>query len=317
MPWILGAGFKDIYAFYFLPALFVAIGFLFPQLLTLPLLGLIIYQWFDVGHAFPTAFRAFPRWGTSLLYSAWLPGMIFALLCLGFFLAPVVTAIAIVYFTVFHHIRQFYGICRWYQHLNNHLSRASGWFIYLLTILPLILLHFRTDLNLSSFAGFEVPRFTNRYILLVVQLVYAGTLIAWAIFEWRSSLSRKFEANRVMSILFPALLHFWCFTQAATLETILFPPLIIHAVTYFFVVARASAKKDVNQHSYLFKVVVVALMGGLFIGFIEDTGLELKSAGWAAPLLAIAFTPAIWHYLIDGFVWKRADMVVTSNSGIN
>jgi len=305
MPWILGSIVKDFGAFYLTPCVLILIAMIAPDWLWWPTLGFLVYQWFDVGHAFPTMFRVAPRWGSALLFSALLPLVIFAVLVAGFWLNMRWTLVAVVYLTVFHHVRQFYGISRWYQYLNQRPDNGSGFYLYILTLLPLLLVHFREDLQSSQFAWAQLPHFENPDLEIALKLILAAAWIGWGIFEFFRARRFGLELNRVLSVFLPAFLHYWCFTQAPTIEAMLFPLLTIHALTYFFVVDQRSGKRRAN----IFILFMAGFAGGTLVFGLESLSERLPSGPLSAALVGLALTPTIWHYVIDGFIWRKTDLI--------
>jgi hypothetical protein len=299
MTWILGSSVKDLGVFYVAPFALVLTGVFAPNWLWGPALGFLVYQWLDVGHAFPTIFRVAPKWGSRPVFTWALPLLVFVFLVAGFLLSPRWTLVAVVYLTAFHHIRQFYGVSRWYQYLNGRLDSWSGRWLYALTLLPLLLVHFREDLKSSQFAWAQLPHFENASAETILKLALAAAWAGWGLFELARLRRYGPELNRTLSVLLPALLHYWCFLKAPTIEAMLFPLLTIHALTYFFVVDRKSGKGAWN----LPLLFAAGLIGGASVLAMEEFG-EGRPA-----ILALALTPTIWHYVIDGFIWRKSDLL--------
>ncbi|MCX7979178.1 MAG: hypothetical protein N2578_09265, partial [Bdellovibrionaceae bacterium] len=101
-----------------------------------------------------TSFRAFRR---PTPHYAIKHALVFALIALGSYAWMALGVPGfwsfVVYFTIFHHGRQFYGILRWYMGLNRRADRYSEWFLYLLTCIPLIFFHFRPIKPFSIYGG--------------------------------------------------------------------------------------------------------------------------------------------------------------------
>ncbi len=306
MPWILGSTYKDIAAFYIAPFTLVLISVIAPEWLWWPALGFLVYQWFDVGHAFPTMFRVAPRWGSSRMFTFLPPLLIFTAIALGMAFSMRWTLVAVVYLTVFHHVRQFYGISRWYQYLNGRMDAWSGRWLYLLTLLPAVLVHFRSDLQSSRFTWAQLPHFENPEAELILKLSMAIAWLGWGIFEWMRLHRIGPELNRTLSVLLPSLLHFWCFTKAPTIEALLFPLLTIHALTYYFVVHEKSERRTPWNLPALFGA---GLLGGVCVLLFEETAGKMRPGFYPVLLLSLALTPTIWHYVIDGFIWRKKDLV--------
>jgi len=313
MQWILGSAWRDLGFFYLAPAVLVGLALFSSEWLWWPVLGFVVYQWLDVGHAFPTIFRIAPRWGTRWVYWYPLPVMIFVLVSLGFFFSFRWTLVAVVYVTTFHHIRQFYGISRWYQYLNRQSSIWSGRWLYILTGLPLLIVHFRPDIPSSQFAWAQLPHFDEPQVLFSLRLLLAAAWLGWGIFEFLRLHRYGPEVNRITSVFVPAALHYWCFTQATTIEAMLFPLLTVHALTYFFVVEKSLKSRlagdGIGARRILLQLFAAGLVGGLLVYGIEALSEALVPGWLPSLLLSLALTPTLWHYIVDGFIWRRADLV--------
>ena len=116
--WILEKPLLDL-SFLVLPAL-VAIGIFFSGIdygAHLALLGFIVFTWVDSGHVFVTVLRTYmhrEEYESNKVY-IYAPIVIFVTMSLWLMTGGKFIWDFVVYATLHHNIKQFYGITRWYQ----------------------------------------------------------------------------------------------------------------------------------------------------------------------------------------------------------
>ncbi len=279
------------------------------------LLATIVLVLLDTGHAYASGWRAFrvakdnPRLKQFIIFLPLIWFASFLWLIAGW---PGFWSF-VVYFTVFHHIRQFYGFSCWYQHLNRRACVWSGRFIYPLTILPIVVFHFRGDWQFYIYRPGDIFQWPSPLFFKVAVAAWLFTVVAWIIFEsrlWRQGIR---EPNRILSLLVPAILQSTCFLFGRTSVEVLFPLLAVHGLSYLAITAlgvRAIDSSGWKKSALLVSLVVVSSAGlaGLCEGFLGEleTGMFGSSAVQAA-ISAILIAPNLWHYIVDGLIWKSDD----------
>lgn len=317
MNWIFGRAHKDFFALY--AAGLVALIFLIltqeGSRLQLAIL-FISFVIIDTGHGYVTAWRAFrhptaqyaKRHGLSFI-------LIFLLSWFWMYTQIPYFWTMVVYFTIYHHIRQFFGWNRWYQNLNKRACAASDYFLYGLLLIPIVLFHFRPKLTLSIYGTGEVIFWPNQNAFYIGLGFYVIFVLSWLIYEftlWRKGIK---ELNRFSALFIPTAFHSYCFLYATDLYQIVLPLLSLHGVAYIAVMSQSLQRLNNYKKSWLyfsFLLFVTALMGGLFEYWIEDFAVEYdylkKNLGALVTLANAAIVaPALWHYLVDGWIWKRTD----------
>ena len=56
----------------------------------------------------------------------------------------------VVYFTVFHNVRQLYGINKWFQLVEKNFNKVPDYFLYAVCGASFLALHLRTDFPVSD-----------------------------------------------------------------------------------------------------------------------------------------------------------------------
>ncbi len=321
MNWILGK------AKYDLPLV------LFPGLLILPLIpfmndresitflivGFLGLAVADAGHVYTTAWRlATEKSIYSKLITYAIPVAVFVTIFLWYYFKIPLLWSAVVYATFFHHIRQFYGVSRWYQRLNKNLRKTSDFFLYTLTIMPLVMLHFTTGIEFTYYTDQDILFYPSNTILYPLLAVYILLVIAWL--AWEAFLyfkKNQKELNRFFSVLGPAALYLLAMIGAKDYREAVFIPLLLgHGIPYIAIISWRLDKKQklkAKKFSIIFGLVLVSAVAlGTAEMVVQEGFLDISyqylnnapSTFWAA-IIALYLTPLISHYLWDMYIWTR------------
>ncbi len=314
--WILGSPLKDISLFYLCGLfIFFASGILAASPLltafTFVIAGFII----DSGHGYLTFWRL--RWRDR---SSRIKGLVaflaIFLICFAWLSSPLKGFFSMVlYFTIFHHVRQFHGMTRWYEKLNGRFRSASSFFVLSLSLLPIVAFHFRgTPISLFGVDEFFIIQ--NPSLFAMTSLLWISIMLFWIIQEFKIyRCERAVEWNRVSSILFPALITAVCGFWGRDIFQVIFPLLVVHGLTYLSVIAysipiesRTWSPRKAWGLAVLF-LLALGLWEASLSELIETNNyLQLPAADWTTRLLiAAVIAPALWHYVLDGFLWKSSD----------
>jgi hypothetical protein len=259
----------------------------------------------DSGHAYATIFRSHlhqPR--HEALKSTKIFVICFATLLLGFFWHPANTELAVLYFTAFHHIRQFQGIHVLYGKREGSQTSLSNWLLLFLTAIPVILFHFRPGEIPSILWGIDLPRHPSSLVFWFGFWIWFVVFAVWLIRDlWRLGLAIC-RSNLLLSFYFPILLHCYCFFVSSNLITTLGPLLLVHGLTYLLLLGKVKAGK-----TPFYWILAVAVSGGLLnLTFESRSGIPPGSWNATIAFLAAALlAPQLWHYIMDGLVWKRSN----------
>lgn len=223
----------------------------------------------------------------------------------------------VVYATLFHHFRQYYGMLRWYERLNSRACRISEFFLYALTITPFVLLHFRPEPALRDimlYAHDDLFLTPDPRLWGIGLGVMAILWSAWAGFEASQFVDGKREWNRCLAIFAPAALAAYCFLWAKDAKAMILPLMINHGVPYFTVVALSLRRLEPRRYTALAWVagMVVASAAGfaLLETALERNVLTIDNAYvtyplgfWNSLLLGLYLIPLLSHYVLDAYIW--------------
>lgn len=312
-PSILPTFKKDLFWFYGPGVLAILLSLLIledKESLTYIIYAFIATGFLDSGHVYVTLWRTYlnPQELRRNKVYIFLPLFWFFLfLAWIVFRWPYLSSF-VIYVTVFHNFRQFFGISRWYQKLNKQFSKLSDFFLHLLCLLPFVVLHFRSDKRfISYYANDELFSFPNPMLYKATLIFMSFMLMVWGGFEvYRMRKYRDF--NRTLTVLFPSLIYYYAFVVSRTLSQALFPILISHAVSYFVLNYKVLPK--INPKYFTAKrafgaIILTALVFGTLEFFFEHSFLSLTSIEKAVPS-AVILSILFCHYSFDAFLWKRS-----------
>lgn len=268
----------------------------------------------DAGHGYITAFRSFSHSDRSFQKKAMaLLIFIFLLSVLLFYLHVPYLWTFLVYFTFYHHQKQNIGITKIYGRLHKLTKTWEEAFAEFLILVSFFAMHTRPNLELNiygkdDFIFFPIEGLSAHiihFILLLTFLFLARVLYLLV--------RNKSRLSYYLSLAVPTTMNVVCFLFGENVFQIVGPLLIYHALIYIVITSDVVKTKNMLKYSPAIILVVVvstAIVSGL-LEFILSEQVEsfsyLNHDGLSLLLLAIINTPAIWHYLIDGLIWKRTD----------
>jgi hypothetical protein len=265
----------------------------------------------DSGHVYTTVWRTYfhktERQRLALyIYLPWL--LFFMFFCWVYFDLPLL-GVTIIYVTLFHNVRQFLGISKWYQKLNSRYDRISNFFLYANCILPIVVYHFRHlpgrgDLYYSGEMAFFHPDFT---LEAWTTTIYFLNIAAWIAFE-TISLCRR-EWNRLSSVALPTLIYGTSFMLTSNEAAVIFPLVVSHGTSYLALNSMALTRTQKARFSKsAFAVGTVAVTALIFgaTEFLFDDYVGDGSTVLTALVSALFLAPLFCHYIFDAFLWKRS-----------
>ncbi len=275
----------------------------------------------DSGHVYTTLLRTVVRPGADLaldrrwraIYAA-VPLAVFAAAFAWVFAGVPGFWIAVFYVTVFHHLRQLYGVVRWYEKLNRRADPASHFFIYALPLAALLVAHTR-PLAIDSLRYDSHDRlFEVAWLAAPASALLGLALAAWLVHEARLYRRGVREPNRALAVGAPGVLFAACALAGGDEATLLYPLLVTHALTYFALTRHSLVRTQAfwRARPALALAAVLALAAGaglldyLYERHLLPGGPLPGGDAWTGLLVAVAVTPALWHYAMDALLWRRA-----------
>ncbi len=300
--------------FIYIPGLLgITLGVLFPELgNTSFLYALLATSLIDSGHVYTTLWRTYFHKRELISSKRY---VIFPILSFLLFFVWNISSLPglwkfVVYSTLFHHVRQVYGLSKWYQSLNKRSDKKSDFFLYALSILPIITYHFRPGAIAQYNTTYDLFLFPNIIIARVLMMLFFGILLGWIYYEsslWKNGVR---EINRVTSVAYPTFIFSYCFFIGETLTQVLFPLLFIHGISYMGIMGIALKRSQKLKFSSfskgIFVVIFTATIFGIFETWIEQNLIDLSNQSFLNSLLiGVYLTPLFCHYYFDSVIWKK------------
>lgn len=236
---------------------------------------------------------------------------------------------AIAYLAVFHFIRQQYGWVMMYRARCGERDRLGrmidGATVYLATLYPLVWWHAQLPRKFRWFDNVEFFRGVPAWLATIVGWVYVVASTAYVV----NALARR-STNWGKHLIVVTTAACWYAGIVATNSDYAFTitNVLTHGIPYMALVylyARAASREPESQHGTAAKLIgkrglVVFLATLWLVAYVEEMlwdrtlwhdhsgifggGLDIGSAALViGPLLAV---PQLTHYVLDGFLWKRA-----------
>ena len=298
---------------------------------------LFLVVFIDVGHVYSTLYRTYAD--KPLIYKH--KNLFFGLPLLLLFLSIVLHSISNMFFwrclaytAVYHFIRQQYGFLKIYSRKNQY-SKSKQCIdtitIYAVTILPILFWHFSDNRNFTWFikGDFYIPDSTLFLPQLTVILFWLVILI-YVISEIIVVLKTKEINFQKNSILAGTALSWYIGIIYFNSDLVFtFLNIICHGVPYMALVwIHGKKSHDKQQARGFLKIIygrfslLLFLLPLIFFAYVEEIFWDvfvwnengsvffgIKNFGTLSkpilnivvPLLAL---PQLFHYVIDGFIWK-------------
>jgi hypothetical protein len=289
----------------------------------------------DVAHVYSSLYRTYFDPGERKKYATLLvlaPITCFALAVFCYGMSPGLFWRVIAYVAVFHFIRQQYGFMRLYSRGETQADWQRSLdvvTIYVLTLYPMWHWHTHT-LEISWFTEHDFFHW-NDFEWPVAFLLYLGIVLVYAIKELWSVYQKK-ELNMTKNLIIVGTGLSWYFGIVYFEGDVAFTALnvVSHGVPYMALVWFYKKKESTTAGGFV-KIIkkksgwVFFIISVFLFAYLEETlwdafvwqehlGIfpfldwfrryDFSAAFvWLVPLLTL---PQATHYVLDGFIWKRA-----------
>jgi hypothetical protein len=273
----------------------------------------------DSGHVYSTFLRThFNQEERKSTLKYWTyPGAVFLSLFAWYVLRLPYFWSFVVYFNVYHQIRQFYGITRWYEKLYGRTSFWNHFFVYVLSAGPFVIYHFRPDARGGYYTDTELfllTPFTTLYPWLT--FIYILSVLAWVGYE--SALLMRYdrrEPGRILSILTGGFIYAFAFFLGNDQAEVLVPLQVSHGIAYFRLLALSLKRVQPAVYKTFPRALTIVIATAVFFGGIEggiverfidfDTNYTLSPANpFLAFIYALILTPQLCHFIFDARIWR-------------
>lgn len=304
----------------------------------------IIFSCIDMGHTYTTMIKTyFDRSEHKISHMVWVTPIvsIAVMLIWRYFFDFRWFWVSVLYYTLFHHQRQSFGVMKWYESLNKSYYSASKAFFYLITWLPFIGYHFRGTMPLFGayypdkatlidvpisptqveFLG-HVFNFQNTYHAISVGLWFAVVNV-WVLWEVNNYLTHKrLEWNRLLSIIYYGGTFAYSFLVSNSYLESFTLLVTAHGVAYMFMLNKRVTslphhkEKGPKWIKYMPWIIIsVAVLGAIVDtvtkvavhGGNMDTATKIFSEPTFGQLILIMLyvVPSLCHYIWDAYLWKK------------
>lgn len=316
--WILEKPSKD-FAWILFPGFAAALYFLMAEAdnTFYEVMAFIVMGMIDSGHVYSTLWRTYfhkEERISSIIY-IWTPIVIFVIGFLWFHYQIPYLYSFIFYATAYHHIRQFYGVTKWYEKLDQSFTKWSGRFLYLLSLTPAIAAHFRSDLVIEFYTKKDLLMYPDQGIHKVIIGVNIILGICYLLYEINNYRTGDFKLNRCLSVVAPVVLYTSVFYIGKDGFQILLPLMVAHGIPYYAMLGVGLTRTRSSRFpTYLSVFKAVLLTAIIFGGFefyfereiidFDEKYLYIPPKLWESMLLGLYVIPLMSHYTLDAFIWK-------------
>lgn len=329
--WIFESQKKDI-LFIYLPGLLVLslLPFIQGYHVFTAIISFIIFNFIDAGHVYSTVWRTiFDKEEIKRSKRYILTPIILSVL-IGFWLyfkIPYFWSF-VGYFTIYHNLRQGFGIMKWYEKKNEIFHKHSNFVFYLLTYLPVIMFHFRgNNFGLMYYVDQGAFMYTNHHpfhffsfnfpniFMLIFTIIYVFSLLYWIACEYRLyHLFNKVEYNRVFFMIYFFFIYFYAFLLSNNFFEMAALLVVSHGIPYFFMMKYSLIKTRPLRFT-IKKALILILITAIIGGLINFAGEELIKNGFdyvnSPKLLLLEYViifvyviPVLCHFIWDASIWR-------------
>ncbi|MCO4792816.1 MAG: hypothetical protein KC493_03830 [Bacteriovoracaceae bacterium] len=316
--WILTDPKKD-FLYILFPGLIAAVYFLSAEAdnYIYEILAFIVMGLIDSGHVYSTLWRTYfhkDERSSSKRY-IWIPLSVFVIGFIWFYFQFKWLYSFIFYITAYHHLRQYFGVVKWYEKLEGQFTKWSGRFLYILSLCPAIAAHFRSDLIIEFYTKSDVLMYPNKNLFQLLIIINIIVMLSYLIYEYFNYKRGEFLLNRTLSVILPVTLYTLVFYLGKDGFQILLPLMVAHGVPYYAMLGQSLIKTRRDRfpnYKVVWKAIfLTAVVFGGFEFYFEreliDFDLEylfVAPTVWESLLLGVYVIPLMSHYLIDAYIWR-------------
>jgi hypothetical protein len=318
--WILESKLKDLLFIsfpgvicYFAFLLLHFTGFHDGKLIALTSLAILII--IDTGHVYTTAWRTYfyrIELKRTKLY-LYIP-ILLILIFSGWHFAQIPYIWNFVFYaTIYHYIRQNYGILKWYEKKNNSFHHFTGKIIYATSLIPLAAMHFRSNFNPQYYSESDFFFFPSEFLFNICVGLQVLTISYWFYCEYRT---KKWELNRVLFITANTIMYSTGFFNFLPATLLLACFVMAHGLPYIFLMATSLRKTQLRFHWSFKKLSTFLLFFAFVLGggeylfeeaFLEVNNNYLQKQDIVMSLLCgLYLIPLFSHFIFDALIWKKS-----------
>lgn len=295
---------------------------------------------FDVSHVWSTLFRTYLSKQEFKNHKQFLvlgPPVIFAITFSLAFLSIDWFWRILAYIAVFHFIRQQYGFLALYRvrkgiKLTVFQEKLDKLIIYLATGVPVLIWHLQPNSAFHWFVEGDFISITNSesvyfYTKWFSTIVFGLLFLYWL---WQNLKQKIFSLGAALWVSFTVLNWFGAIVFINSDYVFTLTNVVAHGLPYLILIVYYKSKSHASiiNKSLLKRWGILILLTVLFLAFVEEffwdklinherydvfgnleilqNPTEIESSILAL-FTAILALPQIWHYFVDGIIWKAND----------
>jgi hypothetical protein len=303
----------DLTQFY-LPSFIFLIAFSIPNFLNFPFITFFVFIILDIGHAYSTLLRTYLQKNKPNDKPVLIPTLFFFGAFLYCYLGLPNFWTCIIYFTFFHHMRQNYGVFRWYAYLDKYKNKWDEISIQLLAIVPFIIFHMRDITYIPLYHHSELINLSNGSNFNYFFFFYTLYFFYSTIRILKKLLNREISEGTSISFIYPSALNYICFMFFENSFQVFMPLLVLHSTTYLSLInksARILEGQKYNQGKTWLKIVLIITIFSIGEQMLTDTfHIFSDSTSFRGKLVisliaSISVFPNLMHYYLDAKIWKK------------
>lgn len=284
----------------------------------------------DNGHVYTTLWRTYLNKKELLSHHYY---QTFPPIC--FFLILVFTQVAlpwfwvfVVYFTLYHNLRQLYGFYRWYGSLHQLKDRILNFLFYALCLCPVFIFHTaKARVGFNYYHAGDSLNFENALLNQISWGIYFTLGLGFVLYAGFITFRRKNLAVWPMFLFMVTsfVLYGLAFIPARTSLEIIGPLAFSHGISYFGAIALSMYRLPTQQKEWpdfsrlFFKsgivgisilVVLTAIVFGVADDFFQERFIddEVNNLSLLQSLfIALWVTPLFSHYYFDSKLWRHTN----------
>ncbi|MBT7609054.1 MAG: hypothetical protein HN576_04820 [Bacteriovoracaceae bacterium] len=220
------------------------------------------------------------------------------------------------YTTIYHHLRQYYGVLKWYEKKSQSFSIYSGRILYVLCALPMIASHFRSNLTMHFYTANDFLSYPDPFLLLVTGSLHFILFFIWLGYELYCYKNKTFNKNRFFALLIPITLYSLVSYLAKDTAEVLMPLIIAHGIPYIAMMTIAMKRGQSDQYKSYKKIIILLVSTAIFFGCLEfsferygidldDKYILISPKTWESLLVGLYLIPVLCHFYFDSIIWRR------------
>ncbi len=220
----------------------------------------------------------------------------------------------IVYNAIFHQIRQYYGVMRWYQKLNGRYCPWSNRLLYTLLVIPFVLFHFRGIDSIILYSEDELFLYPSPRLLSIGTWIYYAVLSVWLVHELNLLRRGIRELNRFLSMAVPISIYGLGFMYGRNLAEVVFPILFAHGIPYIAIMDVSLRRLNPDMFKTFAKVFGLLVVTAVLFASVEDFAIGFlttmnqayrykDTSTFQAFLTGLVLMPLICHFVWDAYIW--------------